>query len=96
MPATFFGGKSTDPPVLVHGDQGKNYPNTPGLILTTCQRDLIEAQVNLLRAMLDHQSARVDFEAVQIAAPQGSAEVGLDRANVVLMPLNTPAGIFRR
>ena len=65
-------------------------------LVTQAQRDLIEAQVNLLRAMLDHQSARVDFEAVQIAAPQGSAEVGLDRANVVLMPLNTPAGIFRR
>lgn len=66
-------------------------------LVTQAQRDLIQAQVNLLQAMLDHQTARVDFEAVQVAAPQGTGgSIGLDRANVVLMPLNTPAGIFRR
>ena len=66
-------------------------------LVTQAQRDLIQAQVNLLQAMLDHQTARVDFEAVQVAAPQGTGgSIGLDRANVVLMPLNTPAGLFRR
>ena len=65
-------------------------------LVTQAQRDLIQAQVNLLQAMLDHQNARVDFEAVQIAAPQGSSELGLDRASVVLLPPSTPAGIFRR
>jgi outer membrane protein TolC len=66
-------------------------------LVTQAQRDLIQSQVNLLQAMLDHQNARVDFEAVQIAAPQGSGgDIGLERANVVLLPPSTPAGIFRR
>ena len=65
-------------------------------LVTQAQRDLVQAQVNLLQATLDHQNARVDFEAVQIAAPQGSADVGLNRAEVVLLPTSAPAGIFRR
>jgi hypothetical protein len=68
-------------------------------LVTQAQRDLVQAQVNLLQATLDHQAALVDFETVKIAAPGGSgadATVGLNRADVVLLTPPTPAGIFRR
>ena len=43
-------------------------------LVTQAQRDLLQAQVNLLQATLDHQSAVVNFEAVQQAPPAGSRE----------------------
>ena len=37
-------------------------------LVTQAQRDLLEAQVNLLQTTLDHESALVNFEAVQTGA----------------------------
>jgi outer membrane protein TolC len=65
-------------------------------LVTQAQRDLIEAEVTVLRTVLEHESARVSFEAVQVAAPNGSGEtVGVRGASVVLLPPSTPRGIFR-
>lgn len=65
-------------------------------LVTQAQRDLLEAEVNLLRTALDYESALVTFEAVQQAPP--SAEGGtimMSGANVVTLPTPTPRGIFR-
>src|SRR5204863_10101198 len=43
-------------------------------LVTQAQRDLLQAQVNLLQTTLDHQSAVVNFEAVQQAPPAGSGD----------------------
>ena len=65
-------------------------------LVTQAQRDLLQAQVNLLQTTLDHQSALVLFEAVQQAPPPGSsAEIGIRGADIVLMPTPTPRGLFR-
>jgi outer membrane protein len=65
-------------------------------LVTQAQRDLLEAQVNLLQTSLDFESALVNFEAVQQAPPlaAGSA-VSLRGASVVLVPPTTPRGLFR-
>jgi outer membrane protein TolC len=64
-------------------------------LVTQAQRDLLQAQVNLLQTTLDHQSAVVNFEAVQQAPPAGTAN-GMSRdADVVLLPTASPHGIFR-
>jgi len=65
-------------------------------LVTQAQRDLLQAQVNLLQTTLDHQSALVLFEAVQQAPPPGSnAEIGIRGADIVLLPTPTPRGLFR-
>jgi outer membrane protein TolC len=65
-------------------------------LVTQAQRDLLEAQVNLLQGMLDYESALVNFEAVQQAPPLAAGDtVGARSANVVLLPTATPRGIFR-
>jgi outer membrane protein TolC len=65
-------------------------------LVTQAQRDLLEAEVSLLRTTLDHESALVYFEAVQQAPPAGSDElVGLRGANVVPLPPQPPRGLFR-
>ena len=65
-------------------------------LVTQAQRDLVEAEVNVLQTTLEHESARVSFEAVQVAAPNGSGDtVGVRGASVVLLPPSTPRGIFR-
>ncbi len=64
-------------------------------LVTQAQRDLLQAQVNLLQTTLDHQSAVVNFEAVQQAPPAGTASGGVRDADVVLLPTPTPRGIFR-
>jgi outer membrane protein TolC len=65
-------------------------------LVTQAQRDLLEAEVSLLRTTLDHESARVHFEAVQQAPPPGAGEsVGLRGARVVMLPAPAPRGIFR-
>ena len=65
-------------------------------LVTQAQRDLLQAQVNLLQTTLDYQSAVVNFEAVQQAPPAGAGEtVGVRGADVVLLPTPTPRGIFR-
>ncbi|HKW03045.1 MAG TPA: TolC family protein [Vicinamibacterales bacterium] len=66
-------------------------------LVTQAQRDLVQAQVDLLQAMLDHQSAVIAYEAVQLAAAPGSDNtIGLNNADVVVMPPATPQGIFRQ
>jgi len=65
-------------------------------LVTQAQRDLLQAQVNLLQTTLDHQSASVDLEAVQSAPPShGGGSVGLRGADIVLLPTPSPRGIFR-
>jgi len=66
-------------------------------LVTQAQRDLVQAQVNLLQATLDHQSSIVNFEALQQAPPLAAGEtVGLRGANIVWLPTSTPRGAFRQ
>jgi HAE1 family hydrophobic/amphiphilic exporter-1 len=66
-------------------------------LVTQAQRDLLQAQVNLLQATLDHQSSLVNFEALQQAPPLSAGDtVGARAANVVLLPTSTPRGLFRQ
>ena len=54
-------------------------------LVTQAQRDLLEAQVNLLQTSLDFESALVNFEAVQQAPPlTAGATIGISGANVIL------------
>jgi outer membrane protein TolC len=81
-----------------HNDEQRRYDAglSTTFLVTQAQRDLLQAQVNLLQATLDHQSAVVDFEAVQEAPPSGAASAGGGRGgDVVLLPTPTPRGIFR-
>lgn len=65
-------------------------------LVTQAQRDLLQAQVNLLQTTLDHRSAVVTFEAVQQAPPPGAAgTVAVRGADIVLLPTATPRGLFR-
>jgi outer membrane protein len=65
-------------------------------LVTQAQRDLLQAQVNLLQTMLDHESSLVNFEAVQQAPPPAAGDtVGLRGANIVVLPTAEPRGIFR-
>jgi outer membrane protein TolC len=66
-------------------------------LVTQAQRDLVQAEVNLLQAMLDHQSSLVNFEAVQQAPPLTSGQtIALSGPDVVLMPPPAPRGVFRQ
>lgn len=65
-------------------------------LVTQAQRDLLQAQVNLLQATLDHQSSIVSFEALQQAPALGGGDtIGQSPASVVLMPTAAPHGLFR-
>jgi len=66
-------------------------------LVTQAQRDLLEAQVNLLQTTLDYESALVNFEAVQ-QAPAGTSDdtLGIGPANVVPLPTPAPRGLFRQ
>jgi outer membrane protein len=65
-------------------------------LVTQAQRDLLEAEVGLLRTALDHQSALVHFDAVQQAPPQAAGEgIGVRGANIVRFPAQAPRGLFR-
>ncbi len=65
-------------------------------LVTQAQRDLLEAQVNLLQTTLEYESAVVNFEAVQLAPPLAAGDtVGVRGASVVLLPASEPRGIFR-
>jgi outer membrane protein TolC len=65
-------------------------------LVTQAQRDLLEAQVNLLQTSLDFESALVNFEAVQQAPPLAAGTtVGVRGASVILVPPPAPRGIFR-
>jgi outer membrane protein len=64
-------------------------------LVTQAQRDLLQAQVNLLQATLDHQSSIVDFEAVQLAPREPADASRLARTAVLPVPPGVPQGIFR-
>jgi outer membrane protein TolC len=80
-----------------HADELRRYDVglSTTFLVTQAQRDLLQAQVNLLQATLDQQSAVVSFEAVQQAPPAGTASGSVRDADVVLLPTPTPRGIFR-
>ena len=66
-------------------------------LVTQAQRDLLEAQVSLLRNTLEYESALVNFEAVQQAPPlTAGATLGLNGSNLVLVPTPSPRGLFRQ
>jgi outer membrane protein TolC len=66
-------------------------------LVTQAQRDLVQAEVNLLQTTLDYQTSLVTFEAVQQAPPLAAGEtIGLTGGNVVLIPPPTPRGLFRQ
>jgi outer membrane protein len=79
-----------------HADEQRRYEVglSTTFLVTQAQRDLLQAQVNLLQSTLDHQSALVNFEAVQ-QAPAGTANGTGRDADVVLLPTPSPRGIFR-
>ena len=65
-------------------------------LVTQAQRDLLEAEVNLLQTVLEYESALVNFEAVQLAPPLRAADAaGVPAANIVQLPTPDPRGIFR-
>ena len=65
-------------------------------LVTQAQRDLLQAQVNLLQTTLDHESSLVNFEAVQQAPPLAAGDtLGLRGSNIVLLPTPAPRGLFR-
>jgi HAE1 family hydrophobic/amphiphilic exporter-1 len=65
-------------------------------LVTQAQRDLLQAQVNLLQAMLDHQSSLVNFEAVQLApAFVDGQSIGNVGTSVSPLPPAAPQGLFR-
>jgi outer membrane protein TolC len=65
-------------------------------LVTQAQRDLLQAEVNLLQATLDHQSSLVSFEALQ-QAPALADVTGLSpsSAPVLQLPPSAPRGLFR-
>jgi outer membrane protein TolC len=65
-------------------------------LVTQAQRDLLEAQMNLLRTALDYESALVNFEAVQLAPPLAEGDtVGVSGATILPLPTSAPRGAFR-
>jgi outer membrane protein TolC len=64
-------------------------------LVTQALRDLLEAEVNLLRTTLDFESALVAFEALQVAPALGESDASSRAGNVVLLPTPSPRGIFR-
>ena len=65
-------------------------------LVTQAQRDLLQAEVNLLQATLDHQSALVSFEALQQAPSPDQAPASISRgSNVTQVGPAAPAGLFR-
>ena len=65
-------------------------------LVTQAQRDLLEAEVNLLQTTLEYESALVNFEAVQLAPPRSAGDpVAMRGGNIVELPTADPRGIFR-
>src|SRR5207244_3963999 len=65
-------------------------------LVTQAQRDLLQAEVNLLQATLDYQSSVVNFEALQLApALSAGAPVVVEGSAVQPVPTQAPRGIFR-
>jgi outer membrane protein TolC len=65
-------------------------------LVTQAQRDLLQAEVNLLQATLDYQSSVVNLEALQLApALSPGGPVIIDGSAVQPVPTPTPRGVFR-
>ena len=65
-------------------------------LVTQAQRDLLQTEVNLLQATLDHQSALVSFDALQQAPALGSGQPAeLRGSNVIQLGPAAPTGLFR-
>lgn len=65
-------------------------------LVTQAQRDLLQAEVSLLQATLDHQSAQVSYEALQQAPALGAGDaLSLRGAGVQPVLTPSPAGVFR-
>src|SRR6185312_12341916 len=65
-------------------------------LVTQAQRDLLQAQVNLLQTTLDYEASLVNFEAVQQAPPLTAGDtIGIRGSNIVLLQPATPRGAFR-
>jgi outer membrane protein TolC len=65
-------------------------------LVTQAQRDLLEAQVNLLQTTLDYESSLVNFEAVQLAPPSAAGDtLAVQDGRIVQLPTPTPRGVFR-
>jgi HAE1 family hydrophobic/amphiphilic exporter-1 len=64
-------------------------------LVTQAQRDLLDAQVNLLRTSLEYESALVNFEAVQQAPAAAAPDAGARAGAVVPLPAPEPRGLFR-
>ena len=65
-------------------------------LVTQAQRDLLQAEVNLLQATLDYQSSLVNFEALQLApALSGGAALTLKGSAVQPVLPPAPHGLFR-
>jgi outer membrane protein TolC len=65
-------------------------------LVTQAQRDLLEAQVNLLQTTLDYESSLVNFEAVQLAPPSAAGDtLALQEGRIVQLPTPAPRGLFR-
>jgi len=65
-------------------------------LVTQAQRDLLQAQVNLLQTSLDYASAVVRFEAVQQAPSDiGAGRIATDGQTIVPLPTPAPRGLFR-
>jgi outer membrane protein TolC len=65
-------------------------------LVTQAQRDLLQTEVNLLQATLDHQSALVNFEALHQAPALGQGQAASSRGmNVIHLGPAAPTGLFR-
>ena len=65
-------------------------------LVTQAQRDLLQAQVNLLQASLDYQSSIVNFEALQLAPALSAGDTVTVRGSIVTpLPTAAPRGVFR-
>ena len=65
-------------------------------LVTQAQRDLLEAEVNLLQTTFEYESAVVSFEAVQLAPPLGAGDTfRVVGASVIQLPTPEPRGLFR-
>lgn len=65
-------------------------------LVTQAQRDLLEAQVNMLQTSLEYESALVNFEAVQQAPPLAAGDTVILRdGNIIVAPTPLPRGVFR-
>jgi len=64
-------------------------------LVTQAQRDLLQAEVNLLQATLDHQSSVVNFDALRQAPALADGNASTLATPVLQLPTSDPRGLFR-